>query len=82
MATSEGNGSVSDRATEAAHDAVDRLGESSARAEEMLRDQGEYAMERSGELMEDLEAYVHEHPLTAVGIAVAAGFVLGSLMRS
>lgn len=81
MATKEGNGSITDRATKAAHEAVDQIGARGKRAEEALRERGFDASARSHELTDQLTDYIHEHPLTSIGIAVAAGFVLGSILR-
>ncbi|RFA30074.1 hypothetical protein CAI21_07670 [Alkalilimnicola ehrlichii] len=81
MATKEGNGSVSSRAKQAAHEAIDQLGAHGEQAEDILRERGFDASDRAQELTEQLTDYIHEHPLTAVGIALAAGFVLGSILR-
>jgi len=77
-----------ERAARAAHDAVETLGEYGERAKEQLqetgtrvRETGRVATERSRELMDQLTGYVSEHPMTAIGIAVAVGFVLGALAR-
>jgi ElaB/YqjD/DUF883 family membrane-anchored ribosome-binding protein len=35
-----------------------------------------------GQLVEGTREYVREHPVAALGIAVAAGYVLSMLMRS
>ena len=47
------------------------------RAEEAV----EHAGERAGEYRDLLEDKVRDHPFAAVGIAVAAGFVLAALTR-
>ncbi len=82
MAITEGNGSVSSRAAKAAHEAIDQLSSRGEQAEETLREHGIIASERSQEYTEQITDYIHDHPLTSIGIAVAAGFVLGSLLRS
>lgn len=82
MATNNGSkSSVSARATEKAHEAVDKLGARSAEAEEHLREAGERVSQRSQDLSQDLVRYISDKPLTAVGIAAAAGFVLATLLR-
>ena len=46
-----------------------------------VKQTGRVATERSRELMDQVTDYVTEHPMTAIGIAVAVGFVLGALAR-
>ena len=60
-----------DRATEAASAYAERLGE---KAEEWL--------EMKDDWVEGAREYVREHPIAALGIAAAAGYVLSMLMRS
>lgn len=72
---------VSARATQAAHDAIDSLGQRGAEAEERLRAAGTRASERGQEISEEVAAYVNKNPLASLGIAAAVGFVLGALLR-
>lgn len=72
---------VSARAAQAAHEAIDSISERSAEAEERLRAARARASVRGQEISEDVTAYVNKNPLTSLGIAVAAGFVLGALFR-
>jgi ElaB/YqjD/DUF883 family membrane-anchored ribosome-binding protein len=60
-----------ERATQAATDYAERIGE---KAEEWL--------EMKDNWVEGAREYVREHPVAALGIAVAAGYVLSMLMRS
>lgn len=76
-----------ERAARAAHDAAETIGEYGARAREQLKETGESlrqttraASERSRELMDQISNYIVEHPMTAVGIAVAVGFALGAMV--
>lgn len=77
-----------ERAARAAHETVETLGEYGERAKEQLRETGDRlretgraATDRSRELVDQLTNYVTEHPMTAIGVAVAVGFVLGALAR-
>lgn len=77
----------SDRAARAAHEAAESLGEYGTRAREQLRETGENlrqttraATERSREMMDQVSNYIAEHPMTAIGIAVAVGFALGAMV--
>jgi|SRR5581483_8513625 len=80
--------STAERAARAAHEAVETIGEYGERAHEQMQETserlletGRVARERSRELMDQVTDYVTEHPMTAIGIAVAVGFVLGALAR-
>lgn len=82
----------SDKATAAAHDAVDRFGEQAARTEERLRDAADDIQRRSSAARERAEglgddvsvrtrSYVQEHPLASLGVAFGVGVLLSALMR-
>jgi ElaB/YqjD/DUF883 family membrane-anchored ribosome-binding protein len=73
--------SATERLAQAAHHAVDTLSEYGGRAEERLRSSGSAASERSRELVDQVTQYVEDHPLAAVGIAVAVGFAVGMMIR-
>lgn len=84
--------SYAERATAAAHDAVDRVGERAVRAEERLRDtadeirrKGNRARDRAQEMGDDAavtaRSYLHEHPLASLAAAFGAGVVISALMR-
>jgi ElaB/YqjD/DUF883 family membrane-anchored ribosome-binding protein len=60
-----------ERATQTATEYAERIGE---KAEEWL--------EMKDNWVEGARDYVREHPIAALGIAVAAGYVLSMLMRS
>ncbi|MGD8428909.1 MAG: hypothetical protein PVH31_00755 [Ectothiorhodospiraceae bacterium] len=83
---------TTDRFAEKAHEAVDRAAERGGRAEERIRETGERAAHRFEEtrdrateqgrdLYEEIGGYVRRNPYTSIGIAAAAGFVLGKLLR-
>jgi ElaB/YqjD/DUF883 family membrane-anchored ribosome-binding protein len=69
--TSSGSQKHIEHIGEGAHEAIDRLGE---KAEEWL--------EMKDTWVEGAREYVREHPIAALGIAAAAGYVLSILMRS
>jgi ElaB/YqjD/DUF883 family membrane-anchored ribosome-binding protein len=71
-----------DRLAEGAHGAVDRLAEmAGATAERISRqtDQLNAARRRVGD---SCAAYVHDNPLTSIGIALTAGYLLSRLLSS
>ena len=74
------------RATEG--QAGERIAEVRARAEESLRNArtrlkhaGEGIESRAREAAKSTDAYVHENPWTAIGIAAVIGFLIGNLGR-
>ena len=69
-----------DRVTQSAHHAVDRAVSAASSAAERLHSVGDtrYA-HMAQEWKEQACAYVRAHPMTAVGIAVAAGYLLSRL---
>lgn len=82
-------GSV-DRAAQSAHEAIDRVAAKAGPAVERMRSAAASAAERlqgkAGSLgeapdqwLDSCRTYVRENPLTAVGIAVAAGVLLSRL---
>lgn len=78
---------ATERTARATHEAAESIGEYGARAREQLRETGENlrqttraASERSRELMDQVSSYIVEHPMTAIGIAVAVGFALGAMV--
>lgn len=66
-----------DRATRSAHDTIDRVASAATHAAERFTD-GRLT-HQAQEWRSTTTSYVREHPLTAVGIAVAAGYLLSRL---
>lgn len=73
--------SATERLAQAAHRAVDTLSAYGGRAEERLRDTTTVATERSRAFMDQVQHYVEDHPLAAVGMAAAVGFAIGMMIR-
>lgn len=71
-----------ERASESAHAAVDRASQAAAQAAERLGDKTDELMAMKEDWIEAGREYVREHPMAALGIAAAAGYVLSMLMRS
>ena len=71
-----------ERASESAHAAVDRAAHAAAQAAERLGDRTDELMAMKEDWIEAGREYVREHPMAALGIAAAAGYVLSMLMRS
>ena len=86
------SGSYSERATAAAHDAVDRIGEQAERAEERIRgaagdvrrrsyEARDRARELSDEATMTARSYLREHPLASLAVAFGVGMLFSSIMR-
>lgn len=65
-----------------AHEAVDRVAETASAYAGRLGEKAEEWIEMKDTWVEGARTYVREHPIAALGIAVAAGYVLSMLMRS
>lgn len=71
-----------DKVTSAAHRAVDKVANAAAPAEGWIREKGSALKEKEEELVGNVVTYVREHPVASLGIAMAAGFLIGALSRS
>ncbi|HEX7219211.1 MAG TPA: hypothetical protein VF280_08350 [Burkholderiales bacterium] len=71
-----------ERASSSAHDAVDRVAQTASAYAERFGEQAEALMEMKDNWVEGARDYVREHPIAALGMAAAAGYVLSMLMRS
>lgn len=80
QAPTSGSATV-DRIATGAHQAVDRLASAATSAANHLNVSGEELMAAKERWAQTCSTYVKDHPLTSLGIAVAAGFVLSRLIR-
>jgi ElaB/YqjD/DUF883 family membrane-anchored ribosome-binding protein len=64
-----------------AHQAVDRIAQGADSTLQSLRGSSSQWKDVSGQSFENVQAYVREKPLTALGLALAAGFLLSRLVR-
>ena len=71
-----------DRLASGAHQAVDKIAGAASQAVETLGVKGEQLSDAQARLAEAGRNYVRENPMMAVGIAIAAGFVLSRVLRS
>ena len=65
-----------------AHEAVDRVAQTASAYAERFGEKAEELLEMKDDWVEGAREYVREHPVAALGIAVAAGYILSMLMRS
>jgi ElaB/YqjD/DUF883 family membrane-anchored ribosome-binding protein len=71
-----------DTYSKTAHQAVDRAAEAAAAAAGRIGEKGDELLEMKDQWLEGAVDYVRENPFKAIGIAVAAGYLLSMMMRS
>jgi ElaB/YqjD/DUF883 family membrane-anchored ribosome-binding protein len=71
-----------DRLTSTAHDAVERATSAAATAADTLGVKGRELLDARDEWMDATRVYVREHPLAALGVALAAGYLLSRILSS
>lgn len=69
-----------DRLTSTAHDAVERAASAAATAADQLGAKGRRLLETRDEWTDATRGYVREHPLAALGVALAAGYLLSRIL--
>ena len=71
---------ITDKVSNSAHAAYDKIADATSQAAETLGEKGEQLKKAEQKLIEDCRVYVRDNPITSVGIAVAAGFLLSRLL--
>ncbi|WP_150047969.1 DUF883 family protein [Methylomonas rhizoryzae] len=71
-----------DKASNFAHEAVDKIASASNQAADALEEKGQQLKNAEQRLMKNCQVYIRDNPVTSLGIAVAAGFVLSRLLSS
>ena len=69
-----------DKASQSAHEAVDKIASATNQAAEALGEKGEQLQNAEQQLMASCRGYVRDNPITSLGIAAAAGFLLSRLL--
>ena len=69
-----------DKASKSAHEAVDKIASAGNQAAETLGEKGEQLKNAEQQLVENCRGYVHDNPITSLGLAAAAGFLLSRLL--
>ena len=70
-----------DRLSQGAHSAVDRAASVASSMTERVGQKGEELMELKDNWVEGAADYVREHPIAALGIAAAAGYLFSMISR-
>lgn len=63
------------------HEAVDRVAQGAHGALQTLRGSSEGWKETGDRSVDRVQTYIRENPITALGVAAAAGFLLSRLLR-
>lgn len=69
-----------DNVSHSAHEAVDKITNASNQAAEAIGEKGAQLKNAEQQLMENCRCYVRDNPVTSLGIAVAAGFLLSRVL--
>ena len=68
------------KASKSAHEAVDKIANVGNQAAETLGEKGEQLKNAEQQLVENCRGYVRDNPITSLGIAAAAGFLLSRVL--
>ncbi|MDO9140581.1 MAG: DUF883 C-terminal domain-containing protein [Methylobacter sp.] len=71
-----------EKAAHSAHQTVDMIADVTTQAVEALGEKGQQLKNGEQQLLEDCRNYVHDNPITSLGIAAAAGFLLSRLLSA
>lgn len=71
-----------DRIASGAHQAVDKIASAAGQAAETLGVKGSQLKNAQAQALAQTRVYVRDNPLAALGIALAAGFILSKLLSS
>jgi len=71
-----------DKVSDSARDAFDKIADATSQTAEALGEKGEQLLNAEQRLIKNCRRCVRDSPMTSIGIAVAAGFVLSRLLLS
>jgi ElaB/YqjD/DUF883 family membrane-anchored ribosome-binding protein len=70
-----------DRLSQSAHQTVDRAAQAASAAADRMTEKYDELYAMSEDWVEAGREYVREHPVAAIGMALAAGYLLSMIMR-
>jgi ElaB/YqjD/DUF883 family membrane-anchored ribosome-binding protein len=70
-----------ERVSQGAHQAVDRASSAASQVADRVGQKGEELWEMKDNWVEGARDYVREHPIAALGIAAAAGYLFSVISR-
>lgn len=87
-----GDHATTDRLSDRAHESMDQMGKTAGKvkeqiqrgaadAEAQVRNAGQKVQELSDETLNSVSVFVRDNPLTALGIAIAAGTLISAVIR-
>lgn len=68
------------KAPDSVHDAIDKIANVAYKAAEAFGGQGDPLKNTEQQLINDYRSYIYDNPITSMGIAVAAGFLMSRLL--
>ena len=71
---------TTDKVANFAHEAVDSVADASNHAKAAFDEKSEQITNAEQLLLKNCQTYVHENPVTSLGLAVAGGFLLSRLL--
>jgi ElaB/YqjD/DUF883 family membrane-anchored ribosome-binding protein len=72
---------AAEKISSAASQAAEALSEKGEQLAEAVSEKGKQLMTMEEQFLKNCRAYVKDNPMTAVGIALAAGFILSQIMN-
>jgi uncharacterized protein YukE len=74
-------GPAIDRVARAAHQTVDKVAQAAQPAAEWIGDSAERVKQTQDQMVTSARDYIRERPLVTLGVALAAGYLIGRLGR-
>lgn len=71
-----------DKASKSAHQAVDKIALATSQAAETLGEKSEQLKNTEQRMLKNCQEYIRDNPVTSLGIAAAAGFLLSRLLSN
>lgn len=71
-----------DKASNFAHETVDKIASASNQAADALEEKGQQLKSAEQRMIKNCQGYIRDNPVTSLGIAVAAGFLLSRLLSN
>jgi ElaB/YqjD/DUF883 family membrane-anchored ribosome-binding protein len=71
---------TTEKVSKFAHEAGERITDAADHAAEVMGEKGKQLKNAEQRLMSNCRGYVCDHPMTSLGIAAAAGFLLSRLL--
>ncbi len=69
-----------DKASHSAHEVVDKIASATSQAAEAIGEKGDQLINAEQRMVNQCRGYIHDNPITSLGIAAAAGFLLSRLL--